>query len=276
MKVAACVGISAAAMFSFLASAQDAGEFSLPPEIQEKVVAHAKTERQLQPLGSYAMVLEVDNKANFNKVYVDARRNLVRLENGLIGIVGSSALRNGKSQGSGRELSLCGFIALLTESGSTSDTSTTTAIPIGKQFVQFGMKSAVDFSRRFRLVSFDTSVPSVCNPVPGSEFTYKAETEYTIKTVSQFLGTRTSSGRRTDAGTCRVSNEVEPAAKINPALQGEALTVTCETETGAGRKDSTKRVFLREAGLYLTTEQMEGGMQHTFYQYSDVSYLKPD
>jgi hypothetical protein len=54
MKVVAYVAISAAAMFSFLASAQDAGEFSLPPEIQAKVVAHAKTERQLQPLGSYA------------------------------------------------------------------------------------------------------------------------------------------------------------------------------------------------------------------------------
>ena len=179
-------------------------------------------------------------------------------------------------QGGGQELSLCGFIALLTESASTTDTSTTTAIPIAKQFVPFGIKSSVDFSRRFRLISFDASVPSVCNPVPGTEFTYKTETEYTIKTVGRFLGARTNTGRRTDAGVCKVSKDIEPAAKINPALQGQALVVNCETETGAGRKDSSKRVFLRDAGYYLTIEETLGGMQRTSYQYSDISYQKAE
>src|SRR5205823_13334417 len=121
----------------------DSGDFSLPPDVQEKVLPHARTERKIQPLAAYAAVLEIDNKANFGKEYVDARRSLVRLESGLIGTVGSSAFRNGKSQGGGQELSLCGFIALLTESASTTDTSTTTAIPIAKQFVPFGIKSSV-------------------------------------------------------------------------------------------------------------------------------------
>ena len=265
-----------AMMFSFFAGAQDSGDFSLPPDVQEKVLPHARTERKIQPLAAYAAVLEIDNKANFGKEYVDARRSLVRLESGLIGTVGSSAFRNGKSQGGGQELSLCGFIALLTESASTTDTSTTTAIPIAKQFVPFGIKSSVDFSRRFRLISFDASVPSVCNPVPGTEFTYKTETEYTIKTVGRFLGARTNTGRRTDAGVCKVSKDIEPAAKINPALQGQVLVVNCETETGAGRKDSSKRVFLRDAGYYLTIEETLGGMQRTSYQYSDISYQKAE
>lgn len=264
-------------LFSFVAIAQDTGEFAVPPDIQEKMVAHAKTERPVQSLASYAAVLEIDNKGNFGKKeYVDVRRDLLRLDNGLIGTVGSSAFRSGKAQGNGQELSLCGFIALLTESASTTDTSTTTAIPIAKVFVPFGIKSSVDFSRRFRLVSFDASIPSVCNPAPGSEFAYKAESEFTIKTVGRFLGARTSTGRRTDAGTCRVSKEAEPAAKINPTLQGEALIVDCETETGAGRKDSSKRVFLRDAGYYLTIDETLGGVQHTSYQYSEVSYPKAE
>jgi hypothetical protein len=171
---------------------------------------------------------------------------------------------------------LCGLIQLLSESAATSDGSSTTAIPIGKTFVPFGFKSNVDFNRRFRVVAFEASVPSVCNPVPGSEFTYKTETEYTLKTVGQFLGPRTSTGRRTDSGTCKVAADVAPAAKVNAALQGEALTVTCETETQAGRKDSSNYVFLRDAGYYLPTEQTLGGMQRTSFQYPEISYQKPE
>jgi len=277
MDVARISFLCSAIMFSAIASAQDPAEFSLPPDIQEKLVVHAKTERPLRSLASYVAVLQIDNKGNFGKEeLVDARRDLVRLDNGLTGTVGSSAFRNGKAQGGSQELSLCGFIAVLTESASTTDTSTTTTVPIDKRFVSFGFRSSVDFSRRFRVVSLEASVPSVCNPAPGTEFTYKTETEYTLKTVGKFLGTRTTTGRRTDTGTCKVSKDVEPAAKINPALQGDAVIVDCETETGAGRKDSSKRAFLRDASYYLTIEETLGGVQRTSYQYPEVSYRKAD
>ena len=249
----------------------EGSEFALPPEVRQAIVAHARAGKVAQPLASYVAVAEIDHKGNFGKkVHVDERRTLTRLDNGLTGVVGSSMFRDGKSQGSGRELTLCGLIPLLRETSSTTETNTVSVVPSGNVFVPFGVKSRTDFSNRFRVVAFQASIPSLCDPAPGSTFTYRTETEFTIRSTGQFLGARTNTGRRVATATCRVSPAAEPASKINPALKGEALSVTCETEMQAGAKSSSRHVFLREAGYYLTIEQKEG-MQNTSYQYSQVS-----
>jgi hypothetical protein len=251
---------------------QDA-EFALPPEVQQAIAAHARAGKPVQPLASYVAVAEIDNKGNFGKkVHVDERRTLTRLDSGLVGIVGDSRFRDGSSQGSGRELTLCGLIPLLRETSSTTETSGTTMVPAGKVFVPFGLKSRTDFNNRFRVVAFEASVSSLCDPAPGTTFTYRTETEFTTRFAGQFLGPRTNTGRRITTATCRVSPSAEPAGKINPALKGEALGVTCETEAQAGAKSSSRHVFLREAGYYLLIEQRER-MQDTSYQYSQAQHL---
>src|SRR5437870_9782006 len=125
-----------------LATAQSAeDDFGLPLELQTKVVAHVAPQRPSRTLQRVTVTQEIDHKTNFGKMYADSRAEFVVLEDGLIGSSSSTVFRSGKGGGNARGVSLCGFIPLLSESSSTSNTSTTTALPAGKLFIPFGIKS---------------------------------------------------------------------------------------------------------------------------------------
>jgi hypothetical protein len=244
-------------------------QFLLAPEILQKMETHVPSQRPSRPIAGYIAVEEIDHKTNFKKVYVDVRRQLYVLESGLLGSESVSAFREQESQGGTRGVSLCGLVGLIAESASSM--TNTVPLLVGKVFLPNGLKSTVDFNNRMRLVGFDASVPSVCAPVPGSQFTYRTEAEVTRRTSGVF--TRTNTSRETVAGSCAVGNERQAASKLHPALQGDYLTVSCDTETG-GKKYKTNYAFVLDSGMYLMT-QRSGEWQTSILQYTDVRYFQP-
>jgi hypothetical protein len=255
-------------LLSIPAQAQE-DQFLLAPEVLQQMAAQVPGQRPSRPIAGYTAIEEIDHKTNFNKVYVDVKRQFFVLENGLLGSESVSAFREQESQGSTRGVSLCGLIGLIAESASTMQN--TVPLVVGKFFLPNGLKSTVDFNNRMRLVGFDASVPSVCAPMPGSQFTYRAEAEVTRRTSGVF--TRTSTSRETVAGSCAVGNERQAASKLHPGLQGDYLTVSCDTETG-GKKYKTNYAFVLESGVYLMM-QRSGEWQTSSLQYTDVRYFQP-
>ncbi len=247
-------------------------EFTLTPELVEKLKAHAPKQRAAV-LARYASEQEIDHKGNFGKkVYADIRAEFVVLESGLIGARGTTALRSSQSAGGGRSLNLCGLLIVASESSTTSDTSVTTVIPIGNLFVPLGIKSSVDFNNRQRLLSLDTVAASLCDPSPGAQFAYSIEGEFTIKTSGMFG--RTNTGRRVGKVSCQVGAEPLAASAIHPALKGDYLPVSCETENPDGKKVRTAYAFLRDVRHYLSLEQVDE-WQTVRTRYLDIGLAAP-
>jgi hypothetical protein len=197
----------------------------------------------------------------------------MQLQNGLTGAQTSAVMDGGKAVGSGSSLSLCGLIGLLSESKSSTDTSTTTALPAGKVFLPFAIKSSVDFSRRGRLVGLETSASSLCEPASGVEFTLKTEEELIVKTSGLFGGTKEI--KRVRESRCRTSADVKPASLIGEPLVGDYREVQCETVDGNGRTSKTRYAYLIASSFYLPIEEIND-VQTTSIRYPIASYVKPE
>lgn len=248
------------------------GELTLLPELQQAFVAQIPAQRPKRQIGNLIAIEEVDHKANFKKLYADERMVFTVLDSGLIGASGTTVYRNGSSAGMSRGISLCGLVILVSESASTTETSITTLLPIGKMFVPFGVNSSTDFNSRYRASSFTTSTPGLCLPTPGADFTYTVEGELTIKTSGLFG--RTTNVHRTSKSLCKVASSPMAAASLNPTLQGEALAVSCEVEVQPGKKRTADYVYLIDSQFYLTTKTADD-WQITSIQYPEIVYEHP-
>lgn len=247
-------------------------EFSVPAGLQSKIVEHASAAVPLRALAGYTSVEELDHKTNFSKIYIDSNVELLRQESGLTGGSASTVYRNGAAKALGRGMNLCGLATVLSESQSTTDTSATSAIPIGKLFVPFGVKSSIDFSNRYRLSSLEASIPSLCKPVAGEEFSFKFEAEHTMKTSGLFGGTKLI--RRSAHSKCKVAAEAISAKQVHPSLQGEALLVSCESEDQNNKNSTEEYVYLKDSAFYLLTGRVDE-WQRSKIQYLAVPYAAP-
>ncbi|MCV2358247.1 hypothetical protein LNV08_04595 [Paucibacter sp. TC2R-5] len=259
------------ASLSFIgAQAQSAEpEITVSAELQAQLKAHASNDIPMRPLAGYTVVEEIDHKTNLSKIYVDSVAQLLLLENGLTGASSKTIYRSGAAQGVGRGMSVCGLITVLSESQSSTDTSSTSILPIGKLFIPFGIKSSVDFANRYRLTKLESSYPSLCNPSVGQEFNYKFLYELTMKTSGIFGGTKVF--ERSSYAKCKVGNESVPANKLHESLQGEALLVACEAEDQDGKKNSADYFFLKDSAYYLMTSRVDD-WQRSKLSYTAIPY----
>lgn len=246
-------------------------DFILDAAMQSKVLAHVPPTRVPLPLARSASVQDIDHKSNFNVIQADQRTEFATLENGLIGTRSSTAFRSGKGQGSGKGMTLCGLILLVAESSSTSNTSVTTVLPVGKLFLPFGIKSSVDFNTRLKLVAFEASIPSVCAISPGLEFTYRTEIDAQTKSSGLFGGT--TSVRRTEAANCKTAATASLASQIFSTLSGEYLAVTCDVVIQSGAKKQVQYAFLRESSMYIGLEQIDE-WQKAKTTYTELEYVR--
>jgi len=251
-------------------SAETAVDFVLSEAVQERLRAHVPAQRPPSPLASLSAQQVIDHKGNFGrKVGVKIEFVMSRLENGLTGSQSSVVMDGGKGMGRGTGLSLCGLIGLLSDSQSTTDTSLTSAIPIGKVILPFGIKSSVDFASRRRVVALETNAPSLCMPTSGLEFTFKTEEEVTIKTSGLFG--RTNQIKRVQESKCRAAVDVQHALQLGAALVGDYREVSCETVSGDGKLSKTRYAHLLASSFYLPIEETDEWQTATTL-YPKVSY----
>jgi hypothetical protein len=257
------------------ASAQPAdagGDLVVPQGLQDMLRAHVPGQRPPSQLASLSAQQSIDHKGNFGrKIEVRIEFSMSRLENGLTGSQSSVVMDGGKSTGRGTGLSLCGLVGLLSESQSSTDTSATTAVPMGKAFLPFAIKSGVDFSNRRRVVAIETNASSLCNPTAGQEFTLKTEEELTIKTSGVFG--RTNQIKRVQESKCRVSADLKSAALIGAPLAGDYREVHCEIAHEGGKTSTTRYAYLVASSFYLPIAEINEWQTATTI-YPTVSYAK--
>jgi hypothetical protein len=246
-------------------------ELVLSPEVRAKILEQLPAGKAARTIERYAATHEINHKANFSKVYADEYSAISMQDDGLAGITATTAFRS-SSKGRGRALSLCGLVTLLVESGSNVDTSTAVPLPIGKLFVPFNIKSDIDVSNRAKLVAFEANVPSICNPSPGGEFSYKTEVESQVKTSGMFG--RTNDFRRTESVACKVAAVSQPAVQLNSSLSGDYLPVSCVITPQSGAPRTVEYAFLLDARFYLPVE-LKDEWQLAKMRYTEFVYASP-
>lgn len=249
----------------------DESELTLSQDVQAKVLLHVPAVHPKNPLTSYASTQELDHKMNFTKKYVDTRSNLTVLENGLVGSDGSVNHRSGDASGAGHTMTLCGLVPLVGESSSTTTSTVGTVLPVGNVFVPFGLKTNVDFNNRVKLVVLEASIPSLCSPQFGTEFTYKTETEVVVKTSGVFG--RTTQVKRTETASCKTAAASKLASELLPSLLGMYLPVSCDVTLTNGAKKHVEYAYLIDSAFYLLTEATTD-LQRTKIQYVEASYAQ--
>lgn len=246
-------------------------ELVLNPELQARILLQVPQGKAARSIDRFSATHEIDHKANFSKTYVDEKSTVAVLEDGLIGITGSTAFRS-SSNGAGRGMSLCGLVPLLVESGSSVDTSVASALPAGKAFLPFNVKSSIEVSNRVKLSAFDASIPSVCSPAPGSEFSYKTETAVQFKTSGLFG--RTNDFQRIESVSCKVAATSSPASQLNASLTGDYWAVSCQITPKTGATRQADYAYLPDARFYLPL-YLKDEWQATKISYSEFVYATP-
>lgn len=244
----------------------------LDPAVQQAVVSQLKDYRPRSSIAALSITREIHNVGNFGKlVYYKSRVAYARQDNGLIATVGSGGAAEGGSSGSGRSLTLCGLVTLLSTSASTNDSNATSAVPVPKLFVPFGLASQVDIGMRIRVTEFEADTDHICTPAPGSTFSYRAEREVSVKTTGLFVHTTIGAG--SVEIFCQVGDAPRAASDFGSGLRGDALTVSCDHVTTTGSKRTSEYIYLDEAGLYLQVSEGEpGDAQTTKVRYDGVEY----
>lgn len=247
-------------------------ELVLPPELQSRILEQVPQGKAARAIERFSATHEIDHKANFSKTYADEKSIITVLDDGLTGITGSTAFRSSSSNGAGRGMSLCGLVPLLVESGSNVDTSVTSAVPTGKGFLPFSIKSGIDVSSRVKLSAFEASIPSICSPAPGSEFSYKTETAVQFKTSGLFG--RTNDFQRVESMNCKVAASSTPASQLNASLTGDYWAVSCQISPKTGAPRQADYAYLPDAKFYLPL-YLKDEWQSTRIRYTEFVYAAP-
>jgi hypothetical protein len=248
---------------------------ALDPALQAKIIALVPVEKPSRLIASAVTISEAGPTDDPKQISTEIRAEYTMLENGLIGAVSESISRKNESSGRGIAMSLCGLVTLLSETNSISTNTNNSAIPIGKLFVPFGFKSSLSIGTRWKLVAFEASSPSICNPAPGSEFSIKAETDVELNTSSGIFN-KVRTVHRVETQNCKVGSTPIAASTLHPTLSGDYLPVSCEIRTAATTNNSgrSEKAFLLDSKRYL---QLGGGNDTSVSKqsYRDVTYVTP-
>jgi len=247
-------------------------EITLAPSVQAQILPHAAEMRPIRPLLKFEAGSEIERSFG-HKSQGDLRFEVVYLENGLIGWTVNAVFRPRESHLSRHVLSLCGLVPLVVES-SYKPPASRKDVPISELFLPLGIKPTDQYIFQTRIVSLASNARSICDPAPGSEFTFQYEHERVLsKSGNDGQGDATVSTAQvtTSKFVCKVGGSLE---KPHPKLQGEILEVSCDIESGDGKMSSAKYAFLRESSYYLPLETRSNG-ERTQYQYIDFNYARP-
>ena len=243
----------------------------LEPPVRNKIELLLKEYKSTNAAVRTVELHEINNKGNFGKLtYYERRASYARQDSGLWAVLSSGTFTSGAGGGTMQSLSLCGLVTLVSTMSATTYNDLTAAIPIGKIFVPFGMRSSIDQSRRQRVTNLETDA-NVCAPAPSTDFSYRTETEVLSSTSG--LLRLSNSTKRDEHFACKVNAESIPASKIFPSLRGDSLRVTCERTAGWGGKITREYAFLKDAALYVLLSET-GEVQVTQVQFKDAEQVQ--
>src|SRR5688572_5630688 len=146
-------------------------ELSVPSQLESVLASHRATLPVERDLAGIDGITTIDHKANVRPVTEESRTAFEWQNNGHLSST-TSSYRDGAGGavaiGVVTSVSLCGLVPLLIESASQSTSRGTAVIPAGGAFVPFGFSSNSTSAMRFRISSFSSTAPNVCDPEAGS------------------------------------------------------------------------------------------------------------
>jgi hypothetical protein len=181
-------------------------------------------------------------------------------DNGLWSVVSQGSNTMTGPGGVGESLSLCGLVTLLSVGHGQEVRTVPTLVPVGPVFLPFSIRSTNDATFRRRVIAFQTDAPAICNPAPGSRFSYAIEIEQAFRTSGMFGANVGATLGYRDA--CEVG-AARPAREIDPALPGQGMLVTCNRVMAKTGQSGTNRfVFLPDVGLFLDLDSVTKDATH--------------
>jgi len=219
----------------------------------------------LPPLSSRSTIVA---KGNFGRaIYSDSTASFTRLEDGLYDVQESARLAPNLTVGEGAgstssSLSLCGLVVLFSagNSQSVNKVFTTAAYWI------YRITSSVEFGNYYKATLLESTAPSLCNPSPNSTFTMRVDSIRTTRIEGAYTRDRTVENSSSNTHTCNVAAVADAASRIAPALDGDYLDVSCESQDQRKRPVVTRYAYLTHYRYYLPVESTSK------YQRSEVSY----
>jgi hypothetical protein len=227
---------------------------SLPPSDQPLTLTDAVRQTVSTQLKNYKppasrveLTFTTFDQMASNSLSVSLRQTYQMQDSGLWAVVtrgtNSSTGTGGLSEGS----SLCGLVML---------------INVGRgQAVRtmFGIQTTGTSVTRRRVAALQTDAAAICNPAPGSRFSYTVEMETAF---SNSFGVSTS-GTGSYRETCEVAAAARPAQEVDPALKGLGLLVTCDRAVAKTGQQSVERfMFLPDVGLFLEIDSVSNDNKH--------------
>ena len=219
--------------------------------VQEQVTSLLKGYKPSTQLMKLTEVRDTDIGGKL--LHYEVQSNFSRQETGLWAVVAVGGFTSGSGATTSQYLSLCGLITLVRSDSFSAKLDTTTAIPFGRIFVPFGIRSIIDVWVRARVKEFRTTHEGICSPVAGATFTYQIKSEVQTKTSGMFGRTRITT-TEADA-TCTVAKEANPAKQLSSSFHGDFLGVSCEIISSSGQKSTVDSAFLVDSGIYLTLNE---------------------
>lgn len=244
---------------------------SVDPSIQSIILAHVNPQRPKNTIVKITkhMALKMDDLFEPMRTKTQSFIDYTVLDNGLIANVDSFSSTTGNLSGISQSITLCGLIDIVSQSSSNFEKRLTSIFPLGKIFIQFGIKTNEDFAAASRIVAFETNAANLCTPTIGSEFSYRIEMENSLKTTSFLGGTKKS--RSTFEYICRAGKVMQSASQLLTSLTGDSLSVTCETTPSQSNKVKFEYAYLIDSGLFLIVSQETGSVTMKM-NYSDAEY----
>jgi len=256
-----------------LANSQDQSDqpFVVSEAVEGKLLTLTREYRPKSVISSVGRSAETTINASPARSNVaEAFSTQVLQRNGLWATEFESKTSGTNTNGRSFSLSLCGLITVVTTGVASTVQDAVTVLAKGKLFLPFGFRTTTGFTRMVRVTSLDTSTPSVCSPLPGTEFSYRLKTEVTTKT-SGFAG-RTQTSTQDEYVFCKVSADERPANQLVAQLRGTFVDVTCEHKIGANPPVQRDFIYLRDSGMYLMVALKES-WGHSKITYKDVQYV---
>jgi hypothetical protein len=233
-------------------------------------VASTGAPQPKSPLKRAKFSMEITSRPNAQSSEVESRYE--RVGDGLWGVM--STLKRSSGTGAQQLVSVCGMFEALAVTSANATFDRTAAIPIGKLFVPFGMKTSVATDSVARLSKLNIEPNRVCAPAPGAAFSYTTQTETQYKVSPGLgtlaLGTLANTVSVTINGRCEVSDKM-PATALHRALRGGYLEVMCSGTNDAGKPLSRKYAYLIDSAFYILLETKSEANQFR-YTIEDVEY----
>lgn len=250
-------------------------DLTLPSQLDSALRPHGPRTAPAMDLAALERTVEVDHKGNFGKLTHETEQtNLRWIDNGRSSNESRSAYTGpdgSKHQGARRAVSLCGLVEVRAEQGGEGSNRLTTVVTTGGVAQPVNFAASNQILMRYRLRSFESSVPNICLPSPGMVFTYR----FTAELQRRIMPSAFRKNMLIDvseAVKCSVAAHPKASAALNPSLRGQYLDVACQhTEPGKPAR-STSWAFLQDSGLYIPLKLQYNEYQTNTSKYTAATY----